>query len=1711
MTKSVAPPASTGAAGPQFEAQVCAYYLLAMLRGAEPRGLPGTTFDRVELQRASEGHPLDDIIIHSHDEHGAPAVLEVQVKRAISFAPKDQAFKEIVGQIAAVMQEPKFWSGRHELAVATAQTTRVITGSYQEVLNWARKMGSAASFMARIARPRSANDDMRAFVATLRSHLQAANAAHDDETVWQVLRRLQIHIYDFTAVGSVSENHARDRAADALQPDAKAQAGALWSALIAYALDLATGGGDTTRRGLIDEFRGDFRLEGDRRYGTIRAAIAEASQQALDDISDTVQGIVLGRAARITSVRAAADAGRFVEIRGDAGVGKSGLLKHLAEEVARESRILVLAPVRVAKRGWSAMRAQFGFDGTVRELLSDLASDGGGWVFIDNLDFFTAEERLTVNDVVRAAADVPGVIVITTSRRRFGLDEPSWLPEDAIARLGRSDVVLVGELSEDEIAELREAEPRLHALLATDHPAREVTRNLFRLSRLVQAPEDKPEPRSEADMAELWWRTADGADDVTQRERARLLRGLAALSLKGDQIFDVAAYPPAAIDALIETESLLDLGDDRVAFRHDVLREWAIANLLVNPESLDELPIEQTASPALARGLELAARLALEKARDPDHWRVILEAVSGAEAHPSWRRAVLLAIAHSEIAGEVVPLMAETLLVNDAALLRELIPVMMSVDVLPMRDMYVAAGVDASAIPDTLSIPSSPGWIFLVQWLLQLGNDVPAAAMPEVVDLFVGWCSIGLFVPEPLTLAVLARFEIWLVEIEKSNDAESWRENRTVFGGVLARKDLTRIEEDLRTYFSLLANRVPELAKEYLRSVQTLRRKEDVYAKLLEFSGTLAQAAPEGLAAITLDALVRPEQDASERSDRWFDDAFTHTDHEFLPASPAQGPFFDLLTHAPTVGLQLIRNLIDKAIEFHARGEAAEDHNPIVIEHPDGARRFPWLITYGWSRTSHYYSITSALMALEAWAHVRIEKGDAIDAVIADIIGSPDAPAAYVLVVVDILLSHWPASRAAAVPYVACPELLSIDLGRPMQEGVELPDIFGLNALQKEPSGPKLEALRRRVSRRVSLDHLLLRYATNEEWNDLREKATSLLTKAVDRLGPYQPGDDLSNPRLMAFHALNMLDPANYVEAELERGDGSKVPVRQFVPPEAEAKHFEPQQKEAIQRNSDFQSVTTVIAVIDHPERSSSATAETLADWAQKEKSRDPDDEDKTDVVDQAVVGAAMVAMRDGTPELRKRVAHWAEGVFARALAGEPDVGRRIRSGMLYNPVAMAFAGRVFALRDCTPTRDDFKRLLDMASADPAAAHGAGPAAGVLRALDVRLARAVLRVAFAACVRVWHAWNASDTAKAAADEALRVALNDTIDAELTWLCSGGDEPAWPTFPPEAVRSRSRRGIRIGAPREDKLAHKRDPRNVFVDHQAAALWLRTLWQPAEANRDWLRDLHSTYAAWTLSANGAGFAEEEETAERPSEWNSIFFAVMANCLPGWPQADVETTITPILALQDERFYGVSAEFLRSLDAVFFNNASIEPAVAVAVRAKFAERLERSYGWRRLRGTKSDGIELHLGPAVAVHFFSDHHFGQAPKCYLFEKAIDPSLVFVPVLQKLAVTAPSPFVAIIALNWLEVAPQLAQAPLLLALTAAALEVYPDDRSFWIDHGIGRRVSKWMDAVRVSHPEAFAPNADARPEIDRLLAKLVAVGVVEARRLEVVLDATGK
>lgn len=1701
MTETATSPASSGPAGTQFEAEVGATYLLALLNETEPRGLAGTRIERVEFQRAPE-RPLDDVIVHGRDADGEVAVLEIQVKRGITFSPKDPVFADVVEQIARAAARTDFLTTRYELAIAVAQSTTKIESAYQHVLSWARQLGNAETFMARLNLRGIANEDMRTFFKTVREHLQSANAPADDVAVYNILRRLQILTFDFTAPGSAAAALARELARQALAPEDAARAGSLWTVLIALAIDIAAAGGERDRARLVDDLRAQqFALAGLRRHGSARTRLSEGALFALADIEDQLAGVRLMRPARLDAIREALQQGRFLEIRGDAGVGKSGLLKHLAQELGVQSRIVVFAPQRTTPGGWAALRQQLGFDGSATELLLDLAAGGGATLFVDNLDLFSEGERATVRDLVRAAVSVPGFNLVVTARRTPIAEESAWLPAEALDRLGRAPGVVIDELSAVEIEELRHAAPHLAALLADTHPARAVTRNPYRLSRLARLPANAHLPNTETEMSTLWWASAGDVPADKRRICSRLLRDLAAAELAATTPLDARDLGPGAIDALISVEVVRELAPDRLVFRHDVLREWAAAQLLnEEPVRLEQLPIRAPATTVLARAVELVARMRLEGNSDPTAWAALLDALSGEGKHGSWRRAVLLALVRSEQAVDLLTRSAPPLFADDAQLLRELVGTVLAVEVEPAANHYKLAGVDPKLLAHW-QIPRGPAFGRLLTWLLQLGPLLPAAAVPDVAELYLAWC-MGLLGQDPLTPAVLSHLYAWLRELENVDDVE-----RPALPNALSRAERQRLrvlESRIRSCFLQFATRTPKLATEYLEALKTRRHHDETAIEVIKSPGSLAECAPQYLADLAAYVLMPEREDDDDRDPHG---PFDSVDHRFMPASPAEGPFFALLTHAPEHGLRLIDQLVAHATAFFSRYPARRDEG-ITLAFAEGERTFPHAHSYGWTRgTSHAYCLTSALLALEAWGHRRIEAGDPIESVLHDVLRPAGSAACFVLVAVDLVLSHWPTTREYALPFLTSPTLLWLDRMRAQEDAQHSPyDPLGINGLMKEPPRTvRLEELTAKASRRVELEKLLPHFAHGDATR--REQLIEALRRVHERLGASADTvQGFSDPAFMAEHALNMLDLANWQKRSITQQDGSVREVSMYVSPAAEERKLARLAGESQEGMADLNMTFAIGHAVDDPARSSPAFAQSATNWAQ----RPSVDEtiDNADMQRRAIVGAALVCMRDGSAELRAQHRQWALTIFRAELNGDDDEAHFPQVRLHYNEFGMALAGLIFAIEPL-PQAESLREILQVVvRADLAAAAGAGAALDTLARIDPRLPRALLRCAFAGCVRPEKPYGLVKAEVDARDARHQQRREDAVAAELAWLTSAGAEPSWPAFPLEAIRRWKRYRLRIPGPRQFKEEEPPEPppRETYVAHQTASHWLHEITRRADPSAEpWLLGLVRAYAPWSASLNGQGLAANEEISDRPYEWNAIYFDLLARALAALAPPELEAIVlTPITSLPDESFHDVATLFVKALDVYFFAEHRLAQVVAVAIRTKLVERLQRSGGWRRIKGDSTGFTEVHIGPCIAALLFHQTlPLQRNVRCYLGEQHMEAATALFPTVQPLIDNGPSLYMAILTLNLLEVSPRAAHLPFVRRAADIWLATFPDDKLFWVEHGIGERMAGWIEAVLAKEPAALRQDAAAFESIQALLARLVVLGVSQARRVE--------
>jgi hypothetical protein len=207
-------------------------------------------------------------------------------------------------------------------------------------------------------------------------------------------------------------------------------------------------------------------------------------------------------------------------------------------------------------------------------------------------------------------------------------------------------------------------------------------------------------------------------------------------------------------------------------------------------------------------------------------------------------------------------------------------------------------------IPSGVFVPTDASWVWLVLRLLELGAKVPGKGLPDVVKLYSSW-SMANFGVDKLTPKLLTWLHAWLVELD-DDERPAGALPRT-YTGQIGHRDANGLLDRIRTGFQMFCNKVSALAVDYLDRVSAREHNGSVVSSILKFRGALVQAAPKQLAELTAKALIAPRNKRDPYRSYGRDNAFQFIDHDFRPASPAQGPFLELLTHAPEEGLGLIR------------------------------------------------------------------------------------------------------------------------------------------------------------------------------------------------------------------------------------------------------------------------------------------------------------------------------------------------------------------------------------------------------------------------------------------------------------------------------------------------------------------------------------------------------------------------------------------------------------------------------------------------------------------------------------------------------------------------------------------------------------------------------------------------------------------------------------
>lgn len=1718
-----AAPAATGNAGPQFEAKVGAFYLLSLLTASEPRGLPGAIIRSVAFQQRGSGRPLDDVVVQAENADGSEAVLEIQAKRTLAFTASDKEFKDVVAQMWVAAQKPEFETSRYELAVAMARTTTRVEQSCQETLHWARQLPDGAAFAAHIARKKFASDGMRGFVDVFRANLAAIGAPTDDETVWRLLRRFQILVFDFESPGSDYEHRARERARFALALNQANRAVELWPILIDHAGACARAGGLRTRSDVVTPLAQQHQFHFDQRADlrTVDDRLSAAANSALEEIKDQVGGVRLARTQLIKQAQTALDQNRMVHIIGAPGVGKSSVMKHLAERIQPEGRIIVLRNGRIISGGWLAMAHVLGCAVSKEELFNELGCGGGATLFIDNIDQIDdAGEWATITDLLSGVAKTPGWRAVSTGS--VGNDDwknklPRGLIEAGIATLQ------VDPISDDETEVLSEGNQTVAIILGSGHPAHGVARNLFYLSRLIELGAGQVNAAAtiatEMDLARLWWRYGGGrSEDDGRLARLKVLRTIGAqvLSQPGRVVFKTDdLLPSSTVAELLRFDSLREeTKGATVAFRHDVLRDWVVGFQLHEfPELLTTQPVDMPLPPGLARGLEIAARLALETDNSGKRWSELLAAVGRDSSHGSWVRPVLLALPRAEHALALFVNLAPVLLEADGRRLREIIRLMIAVESEPLAKLVarLQPSIPIPAGVGDLVIPRGVGWVWLVLWLVTNTGSLPTALIPDVAKVFQAWLISTQHQAYPFNAQIVECLFSWLTRIEEAMSNRTYR-NIEDAPPSLNIPHLRDVRDEIRMTTFSFAHLCPSAADRYLAGLDPDKVRHHAMQAILKAPGTLVRAAPAAMATFALGAIIEKEdpEDIYRSNHSRFGPFGVH-DHLLSPASPGQGPFFELLEHAPTEGLRLIRGLVEHATQWR-REMYIRDRQPfprVSVQFPSGTKSFEgdWSI-YHWSRSIAPSVITaSALMALEAWGHRQIEAGRPFEDVLYDVLGSDGSSIAFVSVAVDLVLSHWREASDVAWPLVGTPEILQYDDARSTRDIVGVDRPLGI---EQEPSGWPIKRadLDARPSRQARLSYTIGHYVLHADPKQL-EALRSSLEQAKNEImqRPAEGEDSINGLRATAARAIRMTYAEHWPLTKVTLQDGREVEVHQYQrdPQEADRVSALARRADANIRHMNIRHKVQA-ALLDPSKSMPEIVAEGVA-WAKVQpQSNEPapanDDDDFNKKWDRrAVVMAAALGARDYEGPDRVDVVGWALPILEAAAVEDEEY--RGNDRIEFNMAAIAALGLIGLHRRDRDmvTRDALLRLASRQHL--AVIKSIGNYLPDLAKIDARLPRALIRIVMMSSIHP-HLGE-SERQNRQRQDAYQKSISGSVASEQRWLDGADYEPAWPELP--AWLSRPRRSIRIGGGIDDDNEDDgliENPDQYVDEHVLGALVSHLIRMTVGDLPAWIVGLATHLMRWTDQANGPHDDKARDRDNRPHTWNAHFFEFVGILSVALPHADVvKLFLVPITQFKDEAFHDVMATYLRGFDRAVLAIDTATPEDSTAVRSILADRIRKGWNFQRYQREKTFMSETHAGDAITAMFFQPHRLVGASRPITPDNWNGLDAVM-PILTALVVGAPSSgYFATLFLNLVESSPRAPLLPFVVQAMAAWCSAYGVDTNFWSEKEIGGRTCAWLDRTFTADPGASAVVPCVADDLMKSLDILVRSSVAQAHEIE--------
>jgi hypothetical protein len=868
-----ASPEATGGVGYTFEDSVVATYLASLLVEGGARGISEAITDGIFLQRAALDEPLDDVIVVASDRYGQPAKLALQVKQSptLSSAEANSDFREVISASWKEFEKQDFRHGRDRIGLAAANIAQSTLRAARASLEWARASTSSDDFFKRIEVKNFASDAQRKFVSDVRNLLP--ENARDEENSWQFLRHFVILVFDTLSEGASGSFAAIERLRSALPAGERHRAQELWIRLCQTAR-LASGvAGSFSRTTLIEHLSGAFDLSPLPSRRSDLEKIAEETRFALQSIRMDVSGLVVPRNGVLDRINDIDDGRRFIQLAGEAGSGKSAVLRAMAEEHTRNGFALVLTDKRLTGPGWPALATHLRLEtDRLVDLLLELAPLEKPTLFVDGIDRLGEAARQTVSDITTAILDDPRLSswrIVASTRSSHLEDLRIWLPPRLIED-GQAFVIEIDGFDDTEAEILAETFPAMREVLFAEGQEKDFARRPFFaevLSRRSKTADKATNTFSEVSLAQVWLEGPQTLDEKSAGiDRRQTMSELSERCAKTvNRTASVEGLSPEALGELVKERAITEIaGSGRYAFAHDIFLEWAMFGLC--RQNAPDWPCTLTAAgdrPGLIRVVEL---LSLFEFETSDNWAETQQTLEKQDAWRHWSRVWLLAPFASPAFFDRREKISD-FLSEDERLVRLLSSFQAHKTIENLLVIHGAYELgdktkfEKFRMADFLSWPRPiRAWRRLLIWLLSL--DWTEETIEDIVDTFDVWLNLFQEYPDKIKDRFAERLNQILAEWDAYDYSERGKKTTPLgfhkdgFGGKLRQSFLR----------STLTNK--DLLRIRLQAWTTDRIDDKVQSSVFSWSVRLASVVPDALADFSFQAFISPlPSESAERSE----------------------------------------------------------------------------------------------------------------------------------------------------------------------------------------------------------------------------------------------------------------------------------------------------------------------------------------------------------------------------------------------------------------------------------------------------------------------------------------------------------------------------------------------------------------------------------------------------------------------------------------------------------------------------------------------------------------------------------------------------------------------------------------------------------------------------------------------------------------------------